>query len=95
MSWDRLRIKDLRLRLGWCTANLARHLNCPQALVLSWELGEAIPDSTFFPQLKSLLDFADANAERTQQRIMAENLLKQHNWEQLSRDEIFRLMEKS
>lgn len=91
MNWDGANLRSLRLRLGWCTANFARQLGCPQILVMKWESGEEFPDSSFNSRLRSLFDFAELNAERMKQRILAENLLREMQLDQVTGEEFFRL----
>lgn len=94
MEWDGLKVKQLRLRLGWCTANMARRLDCSQRTILSWELGESLPDSRYFSPLKTLLSFAEANAEWIKQSNLADNLIRENGLQQINREEIYRLTDK-
>ncbi len=94
MEWDGLKVRQLRLMLGWCTANMARRLDCSQRTILSWELGEVLPDPRYFSPLKTLLSFAEANAEWIKQRNLADNLIRENGLQQINREEIYRLTDK-
>ncbi|MCC7402817.1 MAG: hypothetical protein IT288_00330 [Bdellovibrionales bacterium] len=91
MKWNGAEVKGLRLRLGWCTANFARHLKCTPEMILKWESGEVPPDSQFYSDLQYLYDSAEANASQMRQRLLAEQLLKNQGLGQITTDDIFRL----
>ncbi|MCB0364851.1 MAG: hypothetical protein H6624_17495 [Bdellovibrionaceae bacterium] len=95
MKWNGAEVKKLRLRLGWCTANFARRLNCSQELILKWESGEEEPDSQFFSDLKYLFDSAESNVVRMHQRLLAEQILKDRGLGQITTEDIYRITEES
>lgn len=95
MKWNGEQVKQLRQRMGWCTANFARRLNCSQELVLKWESGEQQPESQYYPTLQLLHDSAETNAEQSRQRTLAERLLKEEGLDQITKKDIDRLTEES
>ncbi len=88
--WTGSQVHELRLRLGWCTANLARHLGCHQDQILKWESGQESPDPSYFSLFRYLFDSAEINAEKVQQRPLADNVLREHNLGQINEEEMDR-----
>ena len=88
MNWTGEEIKELRLRLGWCQANLARRLNCSLDLLEKWEANQSVPSAEYLPKFKYLLDCVDSNVETLRMRTHAEVLLKQDSKSQVTHDDI-------
>jgi transcriptional regulator with XRE-family HTH domain len=75
MVWDSEKIKDLRLRLGYSTSDLARHLNCESVDIRTWEIGTAEPNDEVLQKLELLLRQADFCADELACNPLADNLL--------------------
>lgn len=75
MDWDSERIRDLRLRLGFSTSDLARRLSCDCTAVRTWEIGDGIPSQETSQVLDLLSKQADAFADELANDPLAENIL--------------------
>ena len=73
--WDAEKIRDLRLRLGFSTSDLARRLHCECSEVKSWETGIQLPSLFQLQQLSLLEKQAEVCAEETSNGPLAEKCL--------------------
>ena len=75
--------RNLRYRLGWSQAEMARNLNLESALVAGFESGlEKIP-ATLQSALVRIMFTAEANAAQTVRRPIAEVIMREKNLSQL------------
>jgi ribosome-binding protein aMBF1 (putative translation factor) len=79
MVWDSDKIKSLRLRLGWSSADLARRLSCESVIVTSWEQGVVAPNENQEEELNLLLKQADSSADEVSSQVLAEIFLEETN----------------
>jgi DNA-binding transcriptional regulator YiaG len=56
MELNNLEIRNLRQRLGWSLAEMARQMGCTTALIQAWEGGSSHPDHEAMNQLHFLMD---------------------------------------
>lgn len=75
MEWNSEKIKELRLRLGFSTSDMARRLRCECVDVRTWEIGEADPSQDVVQILDLLSKQAEACADELANNPLAENLL--------------------
>lgn len=73
MTWDAEKIRDLRLRLGFSTADLARRLQTECRSIRVWEAGEELPQSFQLQLLDILSNQAEVCAEETAAGALAEH----------------------
>lgn len=72
MTWDSDKIRDLRLRLGFSTADMARRLQTDSLEIRSWEIGIKIPAEFQLSQLDLLQKQAEASADEMAFNVLAE-----------------------
>ena len=85
---NHLEFRQLRLRLGWSLAEMARRMGCHQSIILKWESNHLTPDPEVVRHYESLLALVDEQAERTRQMPIAESLLKDEHLSQCSEDDV-------
>ena len=83
MSWTASELKNLRYRLGWSQAELARSLKLEVAKVSAWELGHAPPDDQSRNALASIFQHAENNCEKLQRRPIAEVIMRDRGLSQI------------
>lgn len=90
MIWDKDKIKDLRLRLGFSSSDLARRLHCDSQSVKVWENGDDQPGSQHTQILDLLLKEADLCADEMAHNPLAEEFLATDNLGQIDRTSVKR-----
>ena len=83
MNWTSDEIKQLRYRLGWSQAEMARSLKLELTMVASWELGHQPPQEEHRHLLLSIMHQAESNAERVQRRPIAEMMMRTQGLSQI------------
>lgn len=83
MSWSADEIRQLRYRLGWSRAELARILSLAPATVTSWEEGQIHPNDAHCNALLAILNQAESNAEKIQRRPIAEVVMRDRGLSQI------------
>lgn len=83
MNWTAQEIKQLRSRLGWSQAELARQMKTELAQISSWELGTASLDEQYRSRLAQIFHQAELNAERIQRRPIAEIIMRDRGLSQI------------
>ena len=76
-------LRRLRYRLGWSQAEMARNLQVEFVELASFESGEALIPVALKSSLNRISQTADANAECTQRRAIAETLMNERNLSQI------------
>ncbi|MES2962883.1 MAG: helix-turn-helix domain-containing protein [Bdellovibrionota bacterium] len=69
-------IRQLRYRLGWSQAEMARCLKLEPTMVSSIEAGRAVLPLHYRSYLLQIMNQAESNAERTQRVPIAEVMMK-------------------
>jgi DNA-binding XRE family transcriptional regulator len=83
VNWNAHEIKQLRYRLGWSRAEMARSLHIQLATLNDWEAGTLFPKEEERHLLLRILHQAESNAERVQRRPLAEVIMRQRGWSQI------------
>ena len=83
MEFTKDELRHLRYRLGWSQAEMARNLNVNFADVSGFETGAFIIPVALTSSLVRILQQADANADCTQRRAIAETLMDQRGLSQI------------
>ena len=76
-------IRDLRCRMGWCQADLARRLACSLDVVAKYESGESEIDAAHGRLLSAVFHQAEAAAHRILRRPVAEILMRDRGISQI------------
>ncbi len=87
-------LKEVRLRLGWCAAELARHLSISVDDVLLIEQNQKTISSDFKAACADLVRFADDYATRLKQDPVAEKVMSARRLSQVTGTSLFHLSEK-
>jgi DNA-binding transcriptional regulator YiaG len=69
-------IRQLRYRMGWSQAEMARCLQLDLSIVSGWEAGRLLPQVEHRTALLRVLSQAETNAEKVQRRPIAEVIMK-------------------
>lgn len=81
-------IRQLRYRMGWTQAELARTVGCQIELVAAWECGSASPKGEQETQLVRFMQQAESNSEKIQRTPAAEDLMTRRNLAQIHDSEV-------
>jgi transcriptional regulator with XRE-family HTH domain len=76
MDWSAEEVRQLRYRLGWSQAEMARCLKLELATLSSVETGQTPLPESLSSELIRILYQADSNAERVQRRPIAEVMMR-------------------
>ncbi|HEX4923690.1 MAG TPA: helix-turn-helix transcriptional regulator [Bdellovibrionales bacterium] len=87
-KWTSAEIRQLRLRLGWSQAELARRLGCRQQTVSEWETDAYVPQNAYSRLLELLHDHLEVHSDQVSRRPVAEILMKEVGYSQISGDEL-------
>jgi transcriptional regulator with XRE-family HTH domain len=82
-AWTADEIRQLRHRLGWSQAEMARHLNLGLATVAAWESGLEPPLEEQCGRLRRIFHLAETNAERIQRRPIADAMMRTRGLSQI------------
>ncbi len=77
-------IKQLRQRLGWSVAEMARRMGCSADIVADWERGQRSPDSDVLNQMQYLDSYLHTYSERISRAPMAEKIMDDDRLSQLT-----------
>ena len=77
MEFSADEVRQLRHRLGWSLAEMARCLSTDLETVGRWELGHSPPSSEHRNQLVNIMSQAESNSERIQRRPIAEVAMRE------------------
>ena len=83
MDWTPFEIRQLRCRLGWSQAEMARYFKIELATVSGWETGAGLPEGTQCSTLLHIFNQAQNNAERMQRRPIAEVMMRDQGLSQI------------
>src|SRR5258708_4521608 len=87
-KWSADDIKQLRWRLGWSQAELARKLGCRQQTVSEWETGIYEPQNAYSKLLQMLTGHVENYSDQLAAGSMAEVVMKQVGYTQINSEEI-------
>ena len=83
MNFTAQEIKQLRGRLGWSQAELARQMKTELAQISAWELGAAPLGEQYRSQFAQIYHQAEMNADRVQRRPIAEIIMRDRGLSQI------------
>jgi DNA-binding XRE family transcriptional regulator len=87
-KWTAAEIRELRWRLGWSQAELARRLGCRQQTVSEWETNAYEPQNAYSKLLDLLFENVETNSIAMVRQPMAEVVMKQVGYTQVNGDQI-------
>lgn len=87
-KWNSEQIKELRWRLGWSQAELARQLGCRQQTISEWETEQYTPQNAYSKLLEILANRADSQSHRIRQLPLADTVMKKDGLQQISLNEV-------
>lgn len=90
MSFKNQDIRNLRQRLGWSVAEMARQMGCNSALIQKWEEGSAAPDSEALNQLRSLRNHVENYNERIAEKPILDTEVKSRRVAQLTHRDLLK-----
>lgn len=91
MSWSAEKIQNLRLGLGWSSADFSRRLGVTCEVVQSWEAGKAAPTQDDIQQIERLSFYLDSYSSVLERQSTAEPILKSNNFDQIHRSDLHML----
>lgn len=77
-------IKNLRLRLGWSLAEMARQMGCSLDIISAWEAGKISPDPEAKNQISYLQTYVETYNDKIAQKPMAEREMEDRMLSQLT-----------
>lgn len=83
MNWTSDELRQLRYRLGWSQAEMARNLKLDLSVVNAWETGATPPTTEHCNALFSIMNQAESNAEKVQRRPIAEAMMRTRGLSQI------------
>jgi transcriptional regulator with XRE-family HTH domain len=90
MSLNHLELKEIRLRLGWSLAEMARRVGTERQMVQEWESNLSRPDPEMLRHYQAMQSHVNENSERVRQMPLAETALRDEHLQQISEDEVLR-----
>lgn len=82
-EWNKVSLRSLRIRMGWCKSDLARRLQCTSEDIELWEEGASIIDSSVVGELELLLRQAEACCDEVKHMPAAESQCEKNALEQI------------
>jgi len=83
VAWSAAEVRQLRYRLGWSRAEMARCLKLNPEMVSAWETGLFQPANEYCNALLAILNQAESNAEKVQRRPIAEVVMRDRGLSQI------------
>lgn len=77
-------IRQLRQRLGWSAAEMARRMGCSVELIAAWESGHQSPEPEVLNQMEYLDSHIRSYSEKISQTPMAEKIMQDDHLSQLT-----------
>lgn len=84
MNLNKHEIRNLRQRLGWTMAEMARRMGCTTVLIQAWENGSMLPDPEAMNQLHYLQFHVDKKSYQVGQTPLAEKEMESRGVAQLT-----------
>jgi transcriptional regulator with XRE-family HTH domain len=81
MEWNSESLRNLRLRLGWSRAELARKISCESQAISNWEMGLDMIEPVFSPRLEKLFQDAELASLEIAQFALADQEMSESNLE--------------
>lgn len=86
MALKQNEIRELRLRLGWSTAELGRRMGCCSDTVRQWESGDLSPTVECHEHMQYLWEQMEAQAKKIHEIPVAEEIMKSMGIDQIPRE---------
>jgi ribosome-binding protein aMBF1 (putative translation factor) len=83
-------IRNLRQRLGWSQAEMARRMGCKVVLIENWEADSACPSSEDMNQLRFLLDHVETASEQVLEKPLLEKEMQTRGIAQLTHRDLLK-----
>lgn len=83
-------IRQLRQRLGWSLAEMARQMGCSTALITNWESGASVPEAESLNQLRFLQGHVDTVSEQVRRGPEAEFYMESERLSQLTHRDLLK-----
>ena len=83
MEWTPDEVRQLRYRLGYSQAEMARCLKLEVEVVMAWELGTFFPEYGHCNELLRILNQTETNADRVQRRPIADVMMRDRGLSQI------------
>lgn len=88
MDWNGNTVRQLRQRLAWSQAELARRLGCTLEALSQWELNNIAPFEDVTEHLNVLQRHLDSHCDRLARGPVAEALMAYLNLTQIHSDDV-------
>ncbi len=90
MSFNGSDIRNLRQRLGWSVAEMARQMGCSTNIIQIWENGVQQPDFEAINQLRYLRNQVETTSDHIAQKPVAENEMEKRRISQLTHRDLLK-----
>ncbi len=90
MSFEGKDIRNLRQRIGWSVAEMARQMGCDKDLIERWEAGAMKPDSDALNQLRYLRNHIESYNDKIAQKPLAEKEMESRRIAQLTHRDLLK-----
>jgi len=90
MSFSGPDIRNLRQRLGWSLAEMARRMGCKVDLIQKWECDSSLPDGEAVNQLRYLQNHVESYNEKIAQKPMCEKAMDERRVAQLTHRDLLK-----
>lgn len=87
-DWTGRELKNLRRRMGWSQADVARRLNCEASLIAAWEKEEVYPHRTHERMLELLARHTESSNRDMESHAIADSELERQGLTQIDWAEI-------
>lgn len=88
MEWNKERIRELRLRMGWSHADLARHLQVEVSTLTKIEDGNNVDFDFLGSRLTLFWQQAESISNEVQYSALAEKFIEDNNLTQLFQSDL-------
>ncbi len=90
MTLTAAEIRNLRQRMGWSQAEMARQLGCSAGHIQTWETGTDLPDPETLNQLRYLQNRVDSYSEHISQEPLVELEMETRRVSQLTHRDLLK-----
>ncbi len=90
MNFKGPEIRNLRQRLGWSLAEMARRMGCGTETIAKWETEALVPDADALNQLSYLRNYVEVSSDQTAQRPIVEKEMEARALAQLTHRDLLK-----
>lgn len=87
-TWTAQKIKSLRLRLGWSSADFSRRFGCTCEVTMDWERGVCPPTPTDILQLNRLEFYLESYCEQIARSPVADFAMSSRHLQQIYQNDV-------